>query len=184
MKPIRPERGYTGDDGYPAAEPEVFSRRGFLRRAAAATAAATGALAGAAAARTAPARRASQVRPVRLDLGYQPVVVGTDLRPTAVDVFTRDPRAVGVLERSTERAGLQQAVTRVTQKITAADLYDGARLYRLERRIASALRDHLRRRLGRAVAAPDVMLQVGSGWRMRTAGVMIRPRYPQRPNHP
>ena len=115
---------------------------------------------------------------IRIDLPYQPHVTGTDLRPERVEIFARDKDVVRFLGKSEERAGVQQAVTKVTVKAKAEDFYEGPRLYQLEQRIARAVEAQIRKRTKRACPTLDLMLHAGQGYRIRTGGVMIRPMRP------
>lgn len=191
MKKVTPRQDYDGDAGYPGTSELRFTRRGFLGRAAAATVAAvSGAVAVSAqeaGAAPAPRRAGSARQPVeptriRIDLPYQSPVNGSDLRPERVEVFVTDKELVRFFGKSEERAGLQQAVTKVTTKATAAEFYDGRRLYQLEQRIARSVEAHVRKRTKRSFPPLDLMLHVGQGYRIHTGGVMIRPRPPVVPH--
>jgi hypothetical protein len=194
MKRITPRREYDGEAGYPAASEDRLSRRAFFGRAGALAAAAAAAVTGVSvagkrgeAARAqrgaGPASTGAAPTSIRLDLPYQQVIPGTDLRPERVEIFVSDKAIARFLQKYDERGGLQEAVTKVTAKAKAEDFYEGARLYQLEQRIARSLESRIRKRTGQRVPALDVMLHAGHGMHIRTAGVMIRPSRPIYPPH-
>jgi hypothetical protein len=107
---------------------------------------------------------------------YGTRIPGSGYRGDRVEVWTRDKRLARFLRSSKERSGLGKALAGPVAKAKADALYDGRKLYQLERQLGRALARRYQQRTGHRARAPDLMLRIRpiySG--IRTGGVVVRP---------
>jgi len=104
------------------------------------------------------------------------------LRAQKLEVFTGDKGLARFLRKSAELRRVKQALDKRLAKVKLATLFDGRKLYQLERSLGAIVAGQYQKRTGRGAGSPDVMLSVTRHYgRMRLGGAMIRPHFPRRP---
>lgn len=176
-RPLTPVTEYEGHASYPSCEEAGLSRRSFLKTTActAAVTVAGGALwAGEADATPGPKDKRQRIT-IYLNRYNQ---IGTSgLRAKELIVFTGNKGLARFLQKSSEQRRVRQQLMKRLGKILPKALYDGRKLYRLERSLGAIVAGQYRKRTGRAAPQPDVMLNVTQyhGF-VKMGGVIVRPR--------
>jgi len=183
-RPVRPASEYEGHESYPSSEEAWLSRRVFLRTAAATVAvSAAGATVLGSEAGAAPGPGAKDKRhrvAIRLDRYTQ--IGQSGLRADQLIVYTGDKGLARFLRKTSDQRRVNQALTKRLRKVKPKTLYDGRKLYRLERSLGAIVTNVYRKRTGRGARQPDVMLNITRYYRYRrTGGVMISPSFRRRP---
>jgi hypothetical protein len=161
MKKIEPVHAYDAQR-YPSvidSELDHVSRRGFLR-AALSTSAATGALLVAGPGTVLAGGRRPKTYKTQVNVGYRYTFRHGNYELQRIAVQTKSERLIRFLEDKKEAPHITQAVRKVLDAHNCADLRDGGKLARLQRRVGQALRAVYRKRTKRWVAAPTVVLFV------------------------
>jgi hypothetical protein len=174
---------YEGDAGYPSLADEVLGRRAFLGRALAGAAAAVGALAGTGARATprGESRTPSARRRLRVSLDGTDTLPGSSYRFSALDVFSSDPALGRFLAAENEAGRLTEIALPPLRQAVAATLYDGRKIYRLERQVGDLLARHYRTKTRRTAPSLDVMLHIVQDSGTALGGVIGTP---VRSHHP
>ncbi len=161
MKRISPVKSYD-DQSYPSVidtELDHVSRRGFLRVALGTSAAAGAMLVTGTTTSLAGGRRPKTYKTtVNIGRRYRFRYGNYELRRIAVQ--SKSKRFIRFLENKKESAGVIKAIRKVLDAHTCADLHDGKKLARLQRRVAKALTARYAGRTKHKVAVPTVVLFV------------------------
>lgn len=160
MRKIRPQTSYKDADQYPSVIDTALSRRAFLKGALTTTAAAGALLVPDGAGLVAGGRRPKTYRTaVKLSRRYQ--FRYGNYQVQRITVQTTSAALVRFIENQKESAGIEKAVRKILDAHTCADLKDGKKLARLQRRVAKVLAARYRKRKGSRVRMPTVVLFVG-----------------------
>lgn len=161
MKNIKPVQDYD-EHSYPSvidSELAHVSRRGFLR-AALSTSAAAGAVLVAGGGTSLAGGRRPKTYKTSVKVGSRYTFRYGNYELQRIAVQTRSEHLLRFLENKKETAGVTKAVRKVLDAHTCADLRDGKKLARLQKRVGKAIVARYRKRTKRAVAAPTVVLFV------------------------
>jgi hypothetical protein len=161
MKKIRPVQDYIAQR-YPSvidSELDHVSRRGFLC-AALSTSAAAGALLVAGPGTVLAGGRRARTYKTQVNVGNRYTFRYGNYELQRIAVQTKSERLVRFLEDKKEASHVIQAVRKVLDAHNCADLSNGGKLARLQRRVGQALRAVYRKHTKRWVAAPTVVLFV------------------------
>lgn len=161
-RPLEPVSEYEGHESYPSSEQVWLSRRVFLRTAATTvvvSAAGATALGGEAGAAPAPGVKDTRQR-VTIHLDRYTQIGKSGLRADKLIVFTGDKDLASFLRKHVDPRRLKQALMKRLRKVKPKTLYDGRKLYRLERSLGAIVTKQYRKRYGRGVRQPDVMLSI------------------------
>jgi len=161
MKKVKPVQDYD-EHGYPSvidSELAHVSRRGFLR-AALSTSAAAGVMVVAGGGLSLAGGRRPKTYKTSVNAGHRYTFKHGNYEVQRIAVQTRSERLLRFLENKREAAGVTKAVRKVLDAHTCADLRNGKRLARLQRRVGKAIGAHYRKRTKRYVAAPTVVIFV------------------------
>lgn len=160
MRKIRPQTSYHDADQYPSVIDTHLSRRTFLRGALGTSAAAGAVLMTGSAGLLARGRRPKTYRTaVKLTQRYR--FRYGNYQVQRITVQTTSSRLVRFLEDKKESARTEKAVRKILDAHSCADLRQGKKLARLQRRVAQVLADQYRKRRRSRVALPTVVLFVG-----------------------
>jgi len=187
-RPIEPVGSYEGDQDYPSTQDVWLSRRAFWGKAAS-TAAVVGAvgtggavgavsLVGEAGATPGVKDKRKQIT---LYLSRYTQIDNSGLRAHRLVVFTGNKDLDRFLRKSSEQSRVKQALMKRLRKVKTETLFDGRKLYKLERSLGAVVVKEYRKRTGKSATQPDVMLSLTrySGYR-RLGGKRIRPVFPRR----
>lgn len=181
-RPLAPVTDYVGHASYPSTEAAGLSRRSFLKTTActAAVTVAGGALL-AGEVDASPGSKDKRNR-VTIQLNRYTQIGTSGLRAKSLVVFTGNKALARFLGKHSEQRRVKQALMKRLAKIKAKTLFDGRKLYRLERSLGAIVAGQYRKRTGRAAPQPDVMLNITNyhGF-VKMGGVVVRPRFRLRP---
>lgn len=189
-RPLQPVSEYEGHESYPSHEQAGLSRRGFLRTAATATAfAAVGATtlggeAGAApASASGPGSGSKDKRQrVTIQLDRYTQIGRSGLRAQKLDIFTDNKDLARFLRKHSEQRRVRTALMKRLRKVKPKTLYDGRKIYRLERSLGAIVAEQYRKRRGKRARQPDVMLTITRYYGyMKLGGAMVRPSLRRHP---
>jgi hypothetical protein len=161
MRKIKPVKDYD-EHSYPTvidAELAHVSRRGFLR-AALGTSAAAGVMLVAGGGTGLAGGRRPKTYKTYLNVGHRYTFRYGNYELQRLAVQTQSEQLIRFLENKKEAAGITKAVRKVLDAHNCADLRDGKKLSRLQRRVGKAIRAHYRKRTRRWVVAPTVVIFV------------------------
>jgi hypothetical protein len=161
MKKVRPVQDYD-EQSYPSvidSELDHVSRRGFLRVALTSSAAAGVMLAAGGATSLAGGRRPKTYK-TRIHIGRRYRFRYGNYELSRIAVQSKSERFIQFLQNKKETPGVIKAVRKVLDAHTCADLTDGKKLARLQRRVGKAVVARYRLRTRRRIAAPTVVLFV------------------------
>ncbi len=179
-RPPKPLDRYDGHADYPSTPNPLLSRRAFLRGTTAVSAGAM--LTGLSARAVAVKPGADKRQRVTIYLSRGSQIGKSGLRANKLDVFTSDKKLARFLGKYNEKNRIQQALSKQLRKVKAETLYDGKKLYRLERTLGGIVAKQYKKRTGRTIGQPDVMLSITRYYRFRRlGGVMVRPHRPRKP---
>ena len=155
-----------------------LSRRGFLKAAAATSA--VGAVAVGTRAEAAPAFKDKREK-ITVYLSSYQRIGKSSMRAQRLVVFTKDKKLASWLRNYREQRQVRDALMKVVGKAKEEVLYDGKKLYALERKLGAVVAAQYKKRKKLRVAQPDVMLHVSYYYRRRLMGKMPSPRWRPHP---
>ena len=161
MKKIKPVNKYD-EQGYPSVidtELAHTSRRNFLRTALSTSAAAGVMLVAGRGTGLAGGRRPKTYK-ATFNVGRRYTFRHGNYELQRLAVQSKSEAFIRFLGKSKEGAGIKKAVRKILDAHNCADLKNGKKLARLQRRVGKALKSHYRKRTKRWVAAPTVVLFV------------------------